>query len=49
MQVVRRRSQAKVSDKRSAGNAMTLAFLSSYVSYRPATEPEDFNVCPILW
>lgn len=27
---------------------MTMAFLSSYLSYRPVTEPEDFNVCPIL-
>lgn len=37
-----------LSDRRSAGNAMTMAFLGSYVSYRPATEPEDFDVCPIL-
>nr|WP_322013149.1 alpha/beta hydrolase [Paraburkholderia sp. J12] len=37
-----------LSDRRSAGNAMTMAFLSSYVSYRPVTEPEDFTVCPIL-
>lgn len=37
-----------LSDKRSAGNAMTMAFLSSYMSYQPVTEPEDFNVCPIL-
>lgn len=37
-----------LSDKLSAGNAMTMAFLSSYLSYRPVTEPEDFNVCPIL-
>ncbi|WP_231716758.1 alpha/beta fold hydrolase [Burkholderia ubonensis] len=37
-----------LSDRRSAGNAMTMAFLSSYVSYRPVTEPEDFDVCPVL-
>jgi alpha-beta hydrolase superfamily lysophospholipase len=37
-----------LSDKRSAGNAMTMAFLSSYVSYQPVTEPDDFDVCPIL-
>ncbi|KVV38232.1 lysophospholipase [Burkholderia ubonensis] len=37
-----------LSDRRSAGNAMTMAFLGSYVSYRPVTEPEDFDVCPIL-
>lgn len=35
-------------DKRSAGNAMTLAFLASYLDYRPALAPEDFDVCPIL-
>ncbi len=27
---------------------MTMAFLSSYVSYQPAVEPEAFDVCPIL-
>jgi pimeloyl-ACP methyl ester carboxylesterase len=37
-----------LSDRRSAGNAMTMAFLSSYVSYQPVTEPADFDVCPIL-
>ena len=37
-----------LSDKRSAGNAMTMAFLSSYMAYRPTVEPEAFNVCPIL-
>jgi alpha-beta hydrolase superfamily lysophospholipase len=37
-----------LSDKRSAGNAMTIAFLSSYVAYQPVTEPETFDVCPIL-
>lgn len=37
-----------LSDKRSAGNAMTIAFLSSYLSYQPAVEPEAFDICPIL-
>lgn len=37
-----------LSDRRSAGNAMTMTFLSSYLSYVPAAEPEDFDVCPIL-
>ena len=37
-----------LSDRRSAGNAMTMAFLSSYLSYQPMTEPDDFDVCPIL-
>ena len=37
-----------LSDRRSAGNAMTMTFLSSYLSYVPVTEPEDFDVCPIL-
>jgi pimeloyl-ACP methyl ester carboxylesterase len=37
-----------MSDRTSAGNAMTMAFLDSYMSYRPAVEPEDFAVCPIL-
>ncbi len=37
-----------LADKRSAGNAMTLAFLSSYLKYVPVTPPESFEVCPIL-
>lgn len=37
-----------LSDKRSAGNANTLAFLSSYLAYRPVINPEDFDICPIL-
>lgn len=35
-------------DKTSAGNAMSMAFLSSYLTYKPEMEPENFNVCPIL-
>lgn len=37
-----------LSDKSSAGNANTLAFLSSYLAYRPVVNPEDFDICPIL-
>ena len=35
-------------DRRSAGNAMTLAFLSSYLNFGPETAPEDFDCCPVL-
>lgn len=35
-------------DKTSAGNWVTLAFLNSYLSFAPAVEPEDFDVCPTL-
>ena len=35
-------------DPTSAGNAMTTAFLASYLSHVPVVEPEDFDVCPIL-
>lgn len=37
-----------LSDKSSAGNWMTEAFLSSYLKYRYVIAPEDFDVCPIL-
>ncbi|MGS0893342.1 alpha/beta hydrolase [Burkholderia stagnalis] len=37
-----------LSDRTSAGNAMTTAFLDSYMTYRPAREPEAFDVCPVL-
>ncbi|MGP1122509.1 alpha/beta hydrolase [Serratia sp. CY47444] len=37
-----------LSDRRSAGNAMTMAFLASYAAYRPEIEPEAFDVCPVL-
>lgn len=40
--------QVWMSDKRSAGNAMTMAFLDSYLHYQPVTAPESFDVCPIL-
>jgi alpha-beta hydrolase superfamily lysophospholipase len=35
-------------DRSSAGNWATMSFLSSYMAYEPVTEPEQFDVCPIL-
>jgi pimeloyl-ACP methyl ester carboxylesterase len=35
-------------DATSAGSAMHLRFLASYMSYLPAVEPQDFAACPIL-
>ncbi|VFN03720.1 MAG: Lysophospholipase, alpha-beta hydrolase superfamily [Candidatus Kentron sp. G] len=35
-------------DRTSAGNWASMGFLSSYLRYRPAIEPEAFHVCPIL-
>ncbi|PWR18231.1 alpha/beta hydrolase [Zavarzinia compransoris] len=35
-------------DGTSAGNWVSLKFLSTYARYRPAIEPEDFDVCPVL-
>lgn len=35
-------------DPTSAGNWVPLKFLASYMSYKPAIEPEAFDVCPIL-
>ena len=35
-------------DKTSAGNSATIAFLDSYLNYQPVTEPENFDICPIL-
>lgn len=35
-------------DKTSAGNSATIAFLDSYLGYRPAVEPADFDTCPVL-
>ncbi len=40
--------KACLRDRTSAGNAMTMTFLDSYIAYRPAVEPEEFDVCPIL-
>jgi len=35
-------------DPTSAGNKATVAFLGSYLNYQPVTEPDDFDVCPVL-
>lgn len=35
-------------DGRSAGNSNTLKFLSSYMYYQPAIDPQDFTTCPVL-
>jgi pimeloyl-ACP methyl ester carboxylesterase len=35
-------------DKTSAANAMSIAFLDSYLNYAPAVEPADFDACPVL-
>lgn len=40
--------EACLRDPTSAGNAMTMTFLDSYLGYRCPVEPEDFDVCPIL-
>jgi alpha-beta hydrolase superfamily lysophospholipase len=37
-----------LADPTSTGNWASLRFLHSYLSYQPAMEPEDFDVCPIL-
>jgi len=37
-----------LSDCSSAGNWASMAFLASYMTYQPALEPENFDVCPIL-
>lgn len=37
-----------LADRTSAGNWASLRFLHSYLSYQPAMEPEDFDVCPVL-
>lgn len=35
-------------DKTSAGNWTSIRFLSTYMNFKPAIEPEEFDVCPIL-
>ncbi len=37
-----------LNDKTSAGNSVTVAFLNSYMNYKPEVLPENFNVCPVL-
>ncbi len=40
--------EAFYADKTSAGNWVSQKFLDTYMSPKPAMEPEDFDVCPIL-
>ncbi|MBV4459162.1 alpha/beta fold hydrolase [Pseudomonas sp. COR58] len=40
--------KACLKDHTSAGNWASLRFLSSYLGYTPAMEPESFDVCPVL-
>jgi alpha-beta hydrolase superfamily lysophospholipase len=40
--------KACLKDKTSAGSWVSMKFLSSYMSYQPAIEPQDFAVCPVL-
>jgi alpha-beta hydrolase superfamily lysophospholipase len=40
--------KACMADKTSAGKWVTMSFLASYMTYRPAVEAKDFDVCPIL-
>ncbi len=40
--------RACYADRTSAGNLVTVAFLDSYLNFRPAVAPEDFDTCPVL-
>lgn len=40
--------KACYADQTSAGNSVTIAFLNSWLSYRPRITPEAFSVCPVL-
>ncbi len=37
-----------LSDKSSSASLVSLQFLSSFMTYKPALEPKDFDICPIL-
>ncbi|KAL4803238.1 Alpha/Beta hydrolase protein [Aspergillus unguis] len=37
-----------LADRSSAGSWASMHFLSTYSSYKPALEPEEFDICPIL-
>ncbi|MFA6009853.1 MAG: alpha/beta fold hydrolase [Desulfobacteraceae bacterium] len=37
-----------LADGTSAGNWMSMRFLSDYMNYKPAVEPENFTQCPVL-
>ncbi|EKJ69744.1 hypothetical protein FPSE_10060 [Fusarium pseudograminearum CS3096] len=41
--------QACYRDNTSANAWVTMKFLASFTSYKPAKEPAEFDVCPILW
>jgi pimeloyl-ACP methyl ester carboxylesterase len=45
---VRAAKRAAYRDKTSAGNSVSIAFLDSWLRYRPAVAAEDFDVCPVL-
>jgi len=38
-----------LADKTSAGAWTSMKFLSSFMTYKPVTPPEEFKVCPILF
>jgi len=40
--------KACYADKTSAGNNVSIAFLNSWLSYRPVIAPENFDICPVL-
>ncbi|WP_242368254.1 hypothetical protein [Lactobacillus intestinalis] len=35
-------------DRTSGGNKVSIKFMSTYMSYKPEIEPEDFTICPVL-
>lgn len=37
-----------IADRTSGGNTVPIRFLASYLTYRPAVEPADFDACPVL-
>jgi alpha-beta hydrolase superfamily lysophospholipase len=40
--------KACYADRTSAGNSVSVAFLDSYLNYRPVATPEEFATCPVL-
>jgi alpha-beta hydrolase superfamily lysophospholipase len=40
--------RACYADHTSAGNSVSVTFLDSYLNFRPAVAPEDFDICPVL-
>jgi hypothetical protein len=37
-----------LNDRTSGGSWVSMRFLSTYMTYKPAVAPEDFDICPIL-